>query len=577
MEELNLKQLLLLVDAIAEEKGLEKDRVLSIVEQAIAAAWRRDNVTRDHNVRAELNTNKGEATAFVVRQVVEQVEDEKTQISLKDAQKINPKVELDGVIEEAHPVTSFGRVAAQTAKQVIMQRMREAEQEVIYNQFKDRKGELISGSVRRFEKGNIIVDLEHCDAILPTREQTPRESYRSGDRVLAYIKHVQRNSRDPQVVLSRSEPMLVAKLFEQEVPEIFEGIVRIIRVAREPGLRSKVAVYSRDSDVDPVGACVGMRGARVQAVVQELRGEKIDIVPFHEEAARFVCSAISPAEVTKVLIDESTAAMELIVPDDQLSLAIGRGGQNVRLASQLTGWNLDIISETRLQNLMREAKAELMSYDDVTEDMIDTLFTLGYNKLEHIAQAHPQELGQIPGFGLENAERIIDVSAEILERQEEMRNLNAAAVWHKDELLEINGVNDRMAGMLLKAGYRSPEIIALESDVNRLDLRAGTGLKKAGQLVRNAMTYVLSIDGYNEDMLTERREKFIKAWEKSPLTPADVVYEQLFGKIRPLSEVFGSHTQEEDVQDAEQAQEIEPTQEAEQAQETTLNHTEEPS
>src|SRR4030095_1290787 len=256
--------------------------------------------------------------------------------------------------------TTFGRIAAQTAKQVLLQRVRDAERDLIFNEYKDRKGELIRGIVRRFEKGNnIIVDIGKTEGVLPFREQTPRETYRPGDRIVAYVKDIDREARGPQVILSRADPRLVEKLFEAEVPEIYEGIVRIVSVAREPGARSKIAVTSRDADVDPVGACVGMKGSRVQAVVQELRGEKIDIVPFDRDPARYVIAAIQPAEVSKVILDGEGHGMELIVPDDKLSLAIGKKGQNVRLASQLTGWRIDIHSESKIYELERRAQEEI--------------------------------------------------------------------------------------------------------------------------------------------------------------------------------------------------------------------------
>ncbi|MEC9398701.1 MAG: transcription termination factor NusA, partial [Myxococcota bacterium] len=429
-----------IIDSVGKDKGIEREILVETLKSAILTAARR-TYGAQREIEAHYNEDSGEVELYQIITVEDFVENPYREVSVEEVEEAGfaaepgdellfqifyreedrEKAKLQdnryGKLLKLDSYNStFGRIAAQTAKQVIIQRIREAERDIIYNEYKDRLGEMLTGLVRRFEKGNIIVDLGRTDAILPRREQTPRESYRPGDRIQAMIKEVQRSSRDPQVVITRADPQVLFELFELEVPEIHEGIVRIVAVAREPGVRSKVAVYSRDSDVDPVGACVGMRGSRVQAVVQELRGEKIDIVPYVEDAARFVCNAISPAEVAKVLIDDMNMTMELIVPDDQLSLAIGRGGQNVRLAAQLTGWNLDIISETRLKAMMAETRQNLLEFEGITEDMIDTLFTLGYNKLEHIAQAENQDVAQIPGFNVESAGRIIEAANDILAR-----------------------------------------------------------------------------------------------------------------------------------------------------------------
>ncbi len=388
---------------------------------------------------------------------------------------------------------------------------------MVFNEYKDRVGELVTGIVRRFDKGNLIVDLDfgRTDSILPRKEQTPRETYRPNDRVQAIIKEVRRSSREPQVVLSRADPQLLIKLFEGEVPEIYEGIVRIVAAAREPGVRSKVAVYSRDSDVDPVGACGGMRGRRVQAVVQELRGEKIDIVLYQDDPARFVCNAISPAEVSKVLLDEVNKTMELIVPDDQLSLAIGRGGQNVRLAAQLTGWNLDIISETRLRTMMEEARKNLLQYEGIESDMINTLFTLGYSKLEHIALAEPAELSQIPGFGYENAERIIAAARDVIDRPAE-EGERSAADTDRDKLQEIRGVGEKVAKRLYEAGYYSPHHVYYEASAEKLDLKTGIGLKKAKQIQEAIVEYFQVLEISTEELEAQR-----ESWGQDQQRQAD--------------------------------------------------------
>ena len=498
-------QLSRVIEQVGKEKGIDKEVLIETVEAAIKTAAKRA-FGDQRDIEAQYNEETGEVELFQVNVVVDIVENPFREISSEAVDELDLKAEpgdellfqifylpsdreraadqdekFGHILRLDSARSTFGRIAAQTAKQVIIQRIREAERDMIFNDFKDRQAELITGIVRRFEKGNIIVDLGRADAILPVREQTPRESYRAGDRIQGWVKEIRRSSRDPQIVLSRADPGLVIKLFEQEVPEIHEGIVKIVAVAREAGTRTKVAVFSTDRDVDPVGACVGMRGSRVQAVVQELRGEKIDIVPWNPDPARFVCSAISPAEVTRVLVDEGNMSMELIVPDDQLSLAIGRGGQNVRLAAQLTGWDLDIISQSRLKTIMAEARRALLEYEGVSEDMIDTLFTLGYTKLEDIAMAELQEIAQIPGYGEEKGKLIIAAANEILaapsveEDSEEQVEVVA--------LTEIRGVGQKGAESLFRAGYRNTDLLFFEEDAERLDVRTGLGLKKCKQIL----------------------------------------------------------------------------------------------
>jgi transcription termination/antitermination protein NusA len=522
------------IEQVSTEKGIDRQVLVETIEAAIQTAAKR-TFGQQREIEAYFNEQSGEVELFQIIQVTEEVENPFRDITPQEADETGFDVQLGDellvqifykpedlerakeqdrrygkILKLESARSSFGRIAAQTAKQVIIQRVREAERDIIFNEFKDRKSELITGIIRRFEKGSIVVDLDRTDAILPRSEQTPRESYRAGDRIQAYVKDVQRSSRDPQIILSRSHPGLIEKLFEQEVPEIYEGIVRIVRVAREPGLRSKVAVYSRDADVDPVGACVGMRGSRVQAVVQELRGEKIDIVPYHDDPARFVCSAISPAEVSKVLIDEGNHTMELIVPDDQLSLAIGRGGQNVRLAAQLTGWNLDIISETRLKQIMADARAALLRQNGVSEEMIDTLFTLGYNKLEHIASASPQELAQIPGFGVENAECIIQAAQVILSspQQPPASALTPHGLIEVKLLSSIPGFTERLSQDLHAAGYTTPHNLLIETSPERVEARAGIGIKKARQALTYAESLLLTLPAFDLATTQRQREAF---------------------------------------------------------------------
>ena len=343
------------IDQIVKEKGIDKSIVLEALEQAVlTAANKKFRNTRD--LEAHYNAEIGEVELFEFVTVVDEVQDSYREIELVEAREEDPDVEVGDSIGMKMDASGFSRIAAQTAKQVIIQRVREAERETIFNEFMERQGEIVNGVVRRFEKGDLIVDLGRAEALLPHKEQAPREVYRQGDRVKALITEIRMTTKGPQILLSRTHPTMLAKLFEAEVPEIAEGIVEIKNVVREPGGRAKIAVYSHDSDVDPVGACVGMRGSRVQNVVSELRGEKIDIIPWSEDIARFACNALAPAVVSKVYVDDEDYAMEVIVADDQLSLAIGKRGQNVRLAAKLTGWKIDIKSETRM------AEAELLQF-----------------------------------------------------------------------------------------------------------------------------------------------------------------------------------------------------------------------
>jgi N utilization substance protein A len=355
-----------IIDQIVKEKSINKAIVIEAIEQAVlSAANKKFRNTR--NLEATFNHDTGEVELFEYVEVVDEVEDSYRQITLEEAREEDPEVQIGDEIGMKLPSSEFSRIAAQTAKQVIIQRVREAERETIYNEFKDRVGELINGLVRRYEKGDLVIDLGRIEAVLSHKELAPREVYRQGDRIKALITDIRMTTKGPQILLSRTAPAMLAKLFEAEVPEVAEGIVEIVNVVREAGSRAKIAVYSNDSDVDPVGACVGMRGSRVQNVVSELRGEKIDIIPWTEDIARFACNALSPAVVSKVFVEDEARAMEVIVPDDQLSLAIGKRGQNVRLAAKLTGWKIDIKSETR------QAETELAqysSYDGAAEEEV---------------------------------------------------------------------------------------------------------------------------------------------------------------------------------------------------------------
>src|SRR6186713_2725481 len=431
-----------IVDQVAEEKGIDKQILVETMEAAILkAAQAAFGPARELEARFNLDTGQIELFQYMI--VVEQVTEPERHIALdvarkhgleaeigeelgfqvfwhpRDAEKARQQdKEFGSVLDMKQARSSFGRIAAQTAKQVLLQRVRDAERDVIYNQFKDRKGQLIRGIIRRFERGhNVIVDLGQTEGVLPYREQTPRETYRPGDRIVAYVKDIDREARGPIVVLSRSAPQLVEKLFESEVPEIYEGIVRIVSVAREPGSRSKIAVTTRDGDVDPVGACVGIKGSRVQAVVQELRGEKIDIVPFDNDVARYIIAAIQPADVNKVIVDEADHRMELVVPDEKLSLAIGRKGQNVRLAAQLTGWRLDIISESKFQQMEEEALVQLREIEGLGEDLAKSMYRLGFRALEEVAEAAVEELMTIDGIqGVDGAKGLQQNALSAMDR-----------------------------------------------------------------------------------------------------------------------------------------------------------------
>ena len=426
-----------IIEQVSREKGIPMDSLRETVEQALVAAARKV-YGQEKDIEAQYNPDTDEVELFEYKTVVEDVEDPDLEISLEDARRVSqdPSIPLGEEIGLIMDLEGFGRIAAQTAKQVIIQRVRDSEREKVYDAYKDRIGELITGIVRRFEKGAIIVDLGKSEAVIPGREQVRTETYRQGDRIQAYILEVARNARGPQVVLSRTHPGLLVKLFEMEVPEIYEGIVTIEAAVREPGQRAKIAVSSRDSDVDPVGACVGMKGSRVQAVVGELRGEKIDIIPYSIDPARFVCSAISPAIVTKVLLDEDTRTMELIVPDDQLSLAIGRRGQNVRLAAKLTGWKIDIHSETKIREMNEQAREDLARIEGLNEDHREILIRYGFRAIQDVGDAEPDDLMDTLGFTEEQALAVIEHADVLLteelrkkyERQEENERRIAAGL-----------------------------------------------------------------------------------------------------------------------------------------------------
>jgi transcription termination/antitermination protein NusA len=387
-----------MIDQVAKEKGIPRDTLVEALEAALVSAARKKYGNKVE-LEAQYSDETGEVEVFLFKDVVDLVEDSTVEIDLDTARReLDPEAEIGDQLGVKMETESFGRIAAQTAKQVIIQKVKDAERENIYTEYKDRKSDVVTGIVQRFEKRNIVVNLGRAEAVLPFNEQIPREAYRQGDRIRALILDVRRTQKDPQIILSRSNPALLVKLFEQEVPEIAEGIVRIMCAAREPSQRAKIGVRSSDADVDPVGACVGMKGSRVQAVVQELRGEKIDIIPWHDDPAHFVCNALQPAEISKVIIDQDTGTMEVIVADDQLSLAIGKKGQNVRLAAKLTGWKIDVRSESKEEKITGESFERLLGIDGMDEETATILFDNGYRNPEDIAQATLAELTSFMGI-----------------------------------------------------------------------------------------------------------------------------------------------------------------------------------
>jgi N utilization substance protein A len=406
------------IEQVSKEKGIDRSIVINAIETAMLSAAKK-LVGAETQLEAKFNPEIGEVELFKILTVVDHVADPETQISVEEAREsLDPDAQVgDDLLQKLDQ--RYGRIAAQAAKQSLIQRLRDAERDIIYSEFKDRKGELThSGIVQRFEKKNIIVNLGRTDAILPEKEQIPRERYRQGDRIRAYILEVEMSSKGPQIVLSRTHPGFLIKLFEQEVPEVYEGIVEIKGAAREPGGRAKIAVVSNDPDVDPVGACVGMKGTRVQAVVQELRGEKIDIVHWTPDAAEFVCRALAPAKVAKIIMDEDEKSMEVIVPDDQLSLAIGRKGQNVRLASRLTGFKLDVRSESEAEDEARQARASLISVPGIGDVAAELLYQNGFKSAEELAQADEQALAEVEGLGAEKAVSILKAARAYVEAKQ---------------------------------------------------------------------------------------------------------------------------------------------------------------
>jgi len=456
-------ELLQVADTAAREKGIDREEVLEALEQAIQKAGR-SKYGHELDIRASIDRSTGEIKIYRFREVVEEVEDEPTQITLEQARKKDPTLNVGDFVIDPLPPIDFGRIAAQTAKQVIVQKVREAERNRQYDEYKDRTGEIVNGLVKRVEFGNVMVDLGRAEAVLRREELIPRETFRQGDRVRAYIYDVRREQRGPQIFLSRTKPDFMAKLFGQEVPEIYDGIIEIRAVARDPGSRAKIAVISNDSSIDPVGACVGMRGSRVQAVVGELQGEKIDIIPWSENTATFVVNALAPAEVTKVVLDEDAGTIEVVVPDEQLSLAIGRRGQNVRLASQLTGWHIDIMTETeeseRRQEEFRMRSEMFVEALDVEDVIAHLLVTEGFTTVEEVAFVPASELANIEGFDDDIAEELQNRAQEHIQVRDAELTERRKELGVADELAEVEGLSPAYLVQLGEYGVKTLDDLA---------------------------------------------------------------------------------------------------------------------
>lgn len=493
---LSRTELLQVADAVAREKAIERDEVLEAMEQAISKAGRA-KYGHEHDIRAEIDRRTGEVRLRRYREVASEIENEITQITLKDARVRAPEIEIGEFVIDDLPPIDLGRIAAQTAKQVIVQKVREAERKRQFDEYKDRVGEIVNGIVKRNEFGNVTVDLGRAEGLIRRDETLPRESFRTGDRVRAYIYDVREEMRGPQIFLSRSHPQFMAKLFAQEVPEIYDGIIELKSVARDPGSRAKIAVLSHDNSIDPVGACVGMRGSRVQAVVGELQGEKIDIIPWSPDIPTFVVNALAPAEVSKVVLDEEQGRIEVVVPDEQLSLAIGRRGQNVRLASMLSGWDIDILTDEeesrRRQEEMRQRSQMFMDALDVDDVIAHLLVAEGFVDIEQVAFVPVEELGNIEGFDEEVAEELRARGRQHLEKVEQE---------NESRLREL-GVNEELAGI---SGLTSAMTVTLgENGVVTLDDLADLA---SDELVEILGQEVMSLEAANEIIMAARAHWF---------------------------------------------------------------------
>ncbi|MCL2452036.1 MAG: transcription termination factor NusA [Alphaproteobacteria bacterium] len=484
----NRLELLQIADAVAREKSIDRQIVLTSMEDAISKAAR-SRYGQETEVRTEINPKTGEIRFSRLLLVVDQIENDATQISVAEARKKNPAAQVGDWIAETLPPFDFGRIAAQSAKQVIVQKVREAERDRQYQEYKDRIGDIVNGVVKRVEYGNVIIDLGRGEATIRRDELIPREVFRPGDRARAYVYDVRREQRGPQIFLSRTHPQFMAKLFRQEVPEIYDGVIEVKEVARDPGSRAKIAVVSRDASIDPVGACVGMRGSRVQAVVTELQGEKVDIIPWSPDPATFIVNALQPAEVVKVVLDEDSSRIEVVVPDDQLSLAIGRRGQNVRLASQLTHWDIDILTEAeeseRRQKEFAERTNIFMKALNVDEVVGQLLASEGFRSVEELAFVEPAEIAAIEGFDETTASEIQTRAHDYLVKLETEQDALRRELGVSDDLKEVAGVTTAMLVKFGENGIKTVEDLAgcaTDDLVGWIERKDGESIKHAGIL-----------------------------------------------------------------------------------------------
>ena len=536
----NRLELLQIANAVAQEKSIDKEIVLEAIEEAIQKAARL-RYGAENDIRAKLNPVTGEMDLKRVITVVEEVEDEAIEIDLASARLDNPEAEIGYMFETPLPPIEFGRVQSQMAKQVIMQKVREAERARQYEEYKDRVGEIVNGIVKRVEYGHIIVDLGRAEGVIRREQTLPRENVKNGDRIRAYIYEVREEPRGSQIFLSRSHPQFMAALFAQEVPEVYDGIIEIVAVARDPGSRAKIGVRTNDGSIDPVGACVGMRGSRVQAVVNELQGERIDIIPWNDDAATFIVNALQPAEVAKVVMDETENRIEVVVPDDQLSLAIGRRGQNVRLASQLSGWAIDIMTEEqeseRRQKEYQERSELFMGALDVDEMIAQLLIAEGFETLEEVAYVAPDELASIEGFDDETAQELQTRAREFLEKQAEEQNAARIAAGVEDDVLEVEGVTLAMSVIFGENDIKTVEDVAgLIPD----DLRGYTEIKDGEKVHEEGLLESFNLSAEEANMLIMQAR--VKAgWIDASALEPEVEEEEVAEDGAPTAEeVFGS-------------------------------------
>lgn len=513
-------ELLTVADTVARDKGIDRDEVLDAMEQAIQRAGR-SKYGHEHDIRAHIDRTSGEISLARYVEVVEEVENEHTEINLKDALKKDDEIELGGFLVDPLPPIDFGRIAAQTAKQVIVQKVREAERKRQYAEFKDRIGEVVNGIVKRIEFGNVIVDLGRGEALMRRDETIPREHFNNGDRVRAYIMDVREEQRGPQIFLSRTHPEFMSKLFAQEVPEIYDGIIEIKSVARDPGSRAKIAVISHDSSIDPVGPCIGMRGSRVQAVVGELQGEKIDIIPWSPDPAMFIVNGLAPAEVTKVVLDEENNKIEVVVPDDQLSLAIGRRGQNVRLASQLSGWEIDILTEAeetqRRQEESRLRSDMFIEALDVDDMIAQLLVTEGFTSIEEVAFVPLDDLAMIDGFDESVAEELSARARNFLEQRDEELAAKCKEMGVEADMISVEGISIEMAAKLGEQGVKTRDDLA---DLAGDELREMLPLAKLNQAKADEIIMAARAHWFADDPAPETEQ------EVSPQAEDDAATEE---------------------------------------------------